>query len=182
MRTSRQTSTLGQLAQAGAGRRESLREVGKHLIGRGPLPVHDLVRQELCRVPQRLEQHRDRQGRRGGEHRTARVTGERPDPHHDADVDGPEHRRDQAVPDGAVDDEVRYEGSVTSISWILSEAVTGSSAGVDHTVAHPACRRHGRVGDDRASMFPRHVGTGGKPSATARRTEFTRLTLNTGLV
>ena len=81
-------------------------EVGEHLVGRGPLPVHDPVRDQLGPAPQRLEQQRDRQGRRGIEQRAARVTGERPDAHHDAGVNGRERRREQAIHDGAVDDDV----------------------------------------------------------------------------
>ena len=36
-----------------------LREVGQHLVGRGPLPVHQPVRDPLGPLPHRLEQHRD---------------------------------------------------------------------------------------------------------------------------
>ena len=83
-----------------------LREVGQHLVGRGPLPVHDPVRQQLGPAAQRLEQQCDRQRRRGIEEWAARVTGQRPDPHHDAHVDRRQRRRQQAIPDRAVDDDI----------------------------------------------------------------------------
>ena len=83
-----------------------LREVGEHLVGRGPPPVHDPVRQKLRPAAKRLEQHRDRQRRRHIEQRPARVTSKRPDPHHDQHVDRRQRRRQQPVPDGTVDDDV----------------------------------------------------------------------------
>ena len=81
-------------------------EVGQHLVGRGPLPVHQPVGDPAGPLPSGLEQQGDRDGRGDRQHRAALLPGERPDAQHDPGVHGGQPGRDQAVDDGPVDDDV----------------------------------------------------------------------------
>jgi len=86
--------------------RHVLGEVGQHLIRRGPLAVHEAVREQPGPVPQGLEQQGDQDGRGDREDRAAPVSRERPDSQDDARVHGREGCREQAVDNGALDDDV----------------------------------------------------------------------------
>ena len=89
-----------------------LGEVGQHLVGRGPLAVHQAVGELPEAVPQRLEQHGDADRRGDREQRAAAMPGERADAQHDARVHDRERRRQQAVDHRPADDHVNVEQPV----------------------------------------------------------------------
>ena len=81
-------------------------EVRQHLVGRGSLAVHETVREPPRPGAQRLEQQGDRHRRSDRQRRTAPPADERPDPDDHADVHDRDPRREHAIDDGPIDDDV----------------------------------------------------------------------------
>jgi hypothetical protein len=84
-------------------------EVGQHLVRRGPLAIHQAVRELLEAVPQRLEQHGDANRRGDREQRADAMPGDRADTQHDARVHDRERRRQQPIDHRPADDHVNVE-------------------------------------------------------------------------
>ena len=85
-----------------------VRERGQGLVGGGPPPVHQAVRQPLNALTDRLERHRDDRRRedRQPEARPALPVGGLADPDHQRDVDRGDEDGQRQVDDGLVDDDV----------------------------------------------------------------------------
>ena len=80
--------------------------VGQHLVGRGPVAVHQAVGDPAGPLPGGLEEQGDRDGRGDRQPRAVLPPGERSDAQHDPGVHSGQPGRDQAVDDRAVNDDV----------------------------------------------------------------------------
>ena len=83
-------------------------ELGQHLIRAGAMAVHDPVRQALHPLPHRLEGDRDRRGGQNRQSQARLATGadQRAHAHNQRDVYRSDQRRQRAVHQRAVDDQV----------------------------------------------------------------------------